>query len=41
MKILRLALSHDLRNDIPPDELQYRIAERTLAEAVGEEWETA
>lgn len=40
MKILRLALSHDLRKDIPEDERQYRIAERTLAEAVGEEWET-
>ena len=40
MKVLRLALSHDLRKDIPPDELQYRIAERVLAEAVGEEWET-
>jgi hypothetical protein len=40
VKVLRLALSHDLRIDIPEDERQYRIAERTLAEAVGEEWET-
>ncbi len=41
MKILRLALSHDLRTDIPEDERQYVIAERILEEATGSDWETA
>lgn len=40
MKILRLALSHDLRSDIPLDERQYVIAERTLESAAGGDWET-
>ena len=41
MKVLRLALSHDLRADIPEEERQYMVAQRVLAEATGETWETA
>ena len=41
MKVLRLALSHDLRSDIPEAERQYVIAQRVLEEATGETWETA
>ena len=40
MKVLRLALSHDLRSDIPEAERQYVIAQRVLEEATGETWET-
>lgn len=40
MKVLRRALSHDFRSDIPEDDRQYVIAERTLEEAVGADWET-
>ena len=40
MKVLRLALSHDLRSDIPEAERQYVIAQRVLEEATGEPWET-
>lgn len=41
MKVLRLALSHDLRADIPEEGRQYVIAQRVLEEATGETWETA
>jgi len=41
VKVLRLALSHDLRADIPEEERQYMVAQRVLAEATGETWETA
>jgi hypothetical protein len=40
VKILRLALSHDLRTDIPQEERQYVHAERVLQEATGSDWET-
>ncbi len=40
MKILRLAVSHDAREDIPFEERQHVIAERMLEEATGLEWET-
>ncbi len=41
MKVLRLALSHDLRADLPEEERQYVIAQRVLEEATGEPWTTA
>ncbi len=40
MKILRLGVSHDARDDIPFDERQHVIAERKLEEATGLEWDT-
>lgn len=40
MKILRLAVSHDAREDLPLEERQHVIAERMLEEATGLEWET-
>ena len=40
MKVLRLALSHDLRADIPEEERQYMVAQRVLERETGEPWAT-
>lgn len=40
MKVLRLGVSHDAREDIPFDDRQHVVAERMLEEATGLEWET-
>lgn len=40
MKVLRLGVSHDAREDIPFDDRQHVVAERMLEGASGLEWET-
>ncbi len=40
MKILRLGVSHDFRDDIPYEQRQFVLAERILEEATGLDWET-
>jgi hypothetical protein len=40
MKVLRLGVSHDVREDIPFDDRQHVVAERILEDATGLEWET-
>ena len=40
MKVLRLGVSHDVREDIPLEDRQHVVAERMLQEATGLEWET-
>ncbi len=40
MKVLRLGVSHDAREDIPFEDRQHVVAERMLEAASGEEWET-
>lgn len=40
MKVLRLGVSHDVREDIPLEDRQHVIAERMLEGVTGLEWET-
>ena len=40
MKILRLGVSHDVRDDVPLEDRQHVVAERMLEDATEHDWET-